>query len=93
MSFISWLRSGKQATHGRGWQHVASRSRQGLSPRRRPRLEALEDRCLLSGGVLDPTFGTGGVVSNVVGTGGDAEAVAIYSNPGTANDGKIVVAG
>jgi hypothetical protein len=43
--------------------------------------------------VLDPTFGTGGVVSNVVGTGGDAEAVAIYSNPGTANDGKIVVAG
>ena len=25
----------------------------------RPRLEALEDRCLLSAGALDPTFGSG----------------------------------
>jgi uncharacterized delta-60 repeat protein len=29
----------------------------------RPRLEALEDRCLLTAGVLDPTFGTGGIVN------------------------------
>jgi hypothetical protein len=33
----------------------------------RPRLEALEDRCLLSGGVLDPTFGSGGLVSTAAG--------------------------
>jgi uncharacterized delta-60 repeat protein len=29
----------------------------------RPRLEALEDRCLLSAGALDPTFGSGGTVT------------------------------
>jgi uncharacterized delta-60 repeat protein len=28
----------------------------------RPRLEALEDRCLLNAGALDPTFGNGGIV-------------------------------
>src|SRR5262249_8301499 len=32
----------------------------------RPRLEALEDRCLLSGGVLDPTFGSGGMLATDV---------------------------
>jgi uncharacterized delta-60 repeat protein len=43
--------------------------------------------------VLDPTFGTGGVVANLVGSGGEAQAVAISHNAGTANEGKIVVAG
>src|SRR5262249_32790137 len=38
-------------------------------PRRspyRPRLEALEDRRLLSAGALDPTFGSGGVVTTAL---------------------------
>jgi hypothetical protein len=30
-------------------------------------LERLEDRCLLSGGVLDPTFGSGGIVTTAIG--------------------------
>jgi uncharacterized delta-60 repeat protein len=65
-------------------------------PRRassRPRLEALEDRCLLSGGVLDPTFGSGGLVTTAIGSYARAFAVATYPNAGTANDGKIVAAG
>jgi uncharacterized delta-60 repeat protein len=65
-------------------------------PRRtsfRPRLEALEDRYLLSGGVLDPTFGSGGLVTTAVGSSARAFAVATYANEGTANDGKIVAAG
>jgi len=52
----------------------------------RPRLEALEDRCLPSGGVLDPTFGSGGLVSS---TAGGFEAMAVA----TASDGKVIVAG
>jgi len=51
----------------------------------RPRLEALEDRCLLSAGALDPTFGSGGIVNT--GPSGTAYAVALQT------DGKIVVAG
>jgi uncharacterized delta-60 repeat protein len=65
-------------------------------PRRtsfRPRLEALEDRCLLSGGGLDPTFGTAGLVTTAVGSSARAFAVTTYANEGTANDGKIVAAG
>jgi uncharacterized delta-60 repeat protein len=73
-----------------------SRSRPGR-PRLsiRPRLELLEDRCLPSGGVLDPTFGTNGVVTTNVASLNDsfADAVATYPKAGTANDGKIVVAG
>jgi uncharacterized delta-60 repeat protein len=52
----------------------------------RPRLEALDDRCLPSGGVLDPTFGTSGLVSS---TAGGFEALAVA----TESDGKVVVAG
>ena len=59
----------------------------------RPRLEALEDRCLPSGGVLDPTFGSGGLVNTTIGSGAAAYAVATYPSAGTANDGKIVVVG
>jgi uncharacterized delta-60 repeat protein len=51
----------------------------------RPRLEALEDRCLLSGGALDPTFGSGGMVTGSM-SGFPAPVVV---QP----DGKIVVAG
>jgi uncharacterized delta-60 repeat protein len=37
----------------------------------RPRLEALEDRYLLSAGVLDPTFGSGGIVTTALTKGND----------------------
>lgn len=59
-----------------------------------PRLEALEDRCLLSGGVLDPTFGKGGLVNTPVVPGNliSPRAVATYPQTGSANDGKIVLA-
>jgi uncharacterized delta-60 repeat protein len=54
----------------------------------RPRLESLEDRCLLSGGALDPTFGTGGIVTTAVGSNSSgAHAVVVQS------DGKIVAGG
>jgi uncharacterized delta-60 repeat protein len=46
-----------------------------VSPSRRPRLEVLEDRCLLSAGALDPTFGNGAgyvttSLTNATGMGG-----------------------
>jgi uncharacterized delta-60 repeat protein len=60
-------------------------------PSSRPRLEALEDRCLLSVGALDTTFNpTGsppGTVTTDPGGTDSANAVAIQS------DGKIVAAG
>lgn len=60
----------------------------------RPRLEALEDRCVLSGGVLDPTFGSGGMLATDVAgpQPNQANAVAVYQNAGT-DYGKIVAAG
>jgi uncharacterized delta-60 repeat protein len=55
----------------------------------RPRLEALEDRCLLSVDALDLTFGNGGkVTTDFLAPSDDvARAVAVQA------DGKIVVAG
>jgi uncharacterized delta-60 repeat protein len=77
-----------------GKRPSASRSRRAALVCRRgtafhqPRLEALEDRCLLSAGLLDPTFGTGGQVSTAVGANGSlANALAIQP------DGKIVAVG
>jgi uncharacterized delta-60 repeat protein len=59
-----------------------------------PRLEVLEDRCLLSGGVVDPTFGTAGIVTTSIGSADSALfAVATYPAVGTANDGKVVAVG
>jgi uncharacterized delta-60 repeat protein len=60
----------------------------------RPRLEPLEDRCLLSGGVLDPTFGTGGLVTTAIASiDYRSIAVATYPPEGTVNDRLIVAAG
>src|SRR5438132_5751404 len=57
-------------------------------------LEPLEDRCLLSAGALDPTFGSGGIVTtSFTDLGAGAAAVAIYHNQGPTNEGKIVAAG
>jgi uncharacterized delta-60 repeat protein len=67
-----------------------------MRARRQPRrtilrLEALEDRCLPSAGVLDPTFGSGGTVTTSFG--GDksfpADAEALVIQP----DGKSVAGG
>lgn len=53
-----------------------------------PRLEALEDRCLLNAGSLDPTFGNGaGYVTTSLGAGNSAATVLIQP------DGKILAAG
>jgi uncharacterized delta-60 repeat protein len=71
-----------------------SRQKRSTAPARRhssayrPRLEVLEDRCLLSAGVLDPTFGAGGIVTTSPGAAQDhASAMALQT------DGKIVVVG
>jgi uncharacterized delta-60 repeat protein len=56
----------------------------------RPQVEALEDRCLLSAGDLDPTFGNGaGYVTTSLSRGNDT-ANAVLIQPW---DGKIVVVG
>jgi hypothetical protein len=73
-------------------KHPSTTTAHNTRPRFRPRLEALEDRCLLSGGVLDPTFGSGGFVSTTVGGLGQADAVATYP-AGTANAGDVVAVG
>src|SRR5947209_5623443 len=62
-------------------------------PRRRPyrpRLEALEDRCLLSAGALDPAFGSGaGYVTTSLNSKSDDHAYSVAVQA----DGKIIAAG
>jgi uncharacterized delta-60 repeat protein len=56
----------------------------------RPRLEALEDRCLLSAGALDPTFGAGaGYLTTALSSGTTDQAKQVLLQP----SGNIVVAG
>jgi uncharacterized delta-60 repeat protein len=96
MFYTRWLHNLKSAWYfnsrsGNGRRLPRSRPAAGF----RPQLESLEDRCLLSGGVLDPTFGTGGLVTTNLGTQNESfdYAVAVYHNQGAANEGKIVAAG
>src|SRR5262249_4515439 len=91
MVFLTWLRA--QLPSGRRRRRRGTR--RPAAPHFRPTLELLENRCLPSGGVLDPTFGSGGLVGTNVGALNDsyAYAVATYPNAGTANDGKVVAAG
>ena len=70
---------------------VAPSQRRAL--RFRPRLEALEDRCVPSAGALDTSFGSGGGVTTPIGSQALAYAVTVYPNAGTVNDSKIVAAG
>src|SRR5262249_26343044 len=89
MQTFSWLRKQLGSSH----QRLKGRaSRTKPAPRVRLRLEPLEGRLVPAGGVLDPTFGTAGVagslLDNLV-----PGAVTTYPQAGTANDGKIVVAG
>src|SRR5262249_52429241 len=61
-------------------------------PRRgsyRLRLEALEDRRLLSAGALDPTFGSGGVVTTLLNSRSTDRAYSVAVQP----DGKIIAVG
>jgi uncharacterized delta-60 repeat protein len=58
-----------------------------LPPSRRPRLEVLEDRCLLNAGALDTTFGSGGIVTTSL-TGEDTGRAMVIQP-----DGKIVGSG
>src|SRR3954447_24374643 len=92
MRLYSWLWE-RNGTNGLAQSARARQSKSRPTPRTHFQVEALEDRCLLSGGVLDPTFGSGGVVTTTVGTYSRAFAVATYANGGTSNDGKIVAAG
>src|SRR5262245_27642884 len=71
-----------------------SLSPRSRSPRRnrfaRPQLEVLEDRCLLSAGQLDPTFGLGGkVTTDIGGVTQDRTRDLVVSQP----DGKAVLVG
>jgi uncharacterized delta-60 repeat protein len=53
-------------------------------------MEILEDRCLLSAGQLDPTFGSGGIATTNFGNNLSTASSAIALQPA---DGKIVEAG
>src|SRR5438874_7251503 len=53
----------------------------------RPRLEALEERCVPSAGELDTTFGTGGTATYSFGGTNALHDVAVQS------DGKVVTVG
>lgn len=89
MPWTTWLPTWRVASPRTG-----SHRNPGTSPRRTSlAVEPLEDRCLLAGGVLDPTFGAAGLVSTNLGSDARAFAVATYPNMGNANDGKIVAAG
>jgi uncharacterized delta-60 repeat protein len=56
----------------------------------RPHIEGLEDRCLLSAGALDSTFGNGaGYVTTSLSSGNDIARVALIQPA----DGKVVVTG
>jgi uncharacterized delta-60 repeat protein len=78
---------------GYGWRRRARPPRRDTGTetngRFRPQIDALEDRCLLSAGALDTTFGGTGVVTTSLGKSG-ASADAVLIQPW---DGKIVVAG
>jgi uncharacterized delta-60 repeat protein len=78
------------ALSGKASQRPATRRRPAFHrPSHRPRLEALEDRCLLSAGALDTTFGNGaGYVTTSISSGNDIARVALIQP-----DGKIVATG
>jgi uncharacterized delta-60 repeat protein len=66
----------------------------GQAQKYRPSLTELEDRCLLSPGALDTTFGSSGLITGTSGTFVPNNGLGVYSNTGTnpATDGKIVIA-
>ena len=74
------------------WPFTSDKTRQVKTARRarssfRPRLEALEDRCVPSAGALDLTFGAGYVTTSL--SGGRDTAYSVLVQP----DGKILATG
>jgi uncharacterized delta-60 repeat protein len=69
------------------FSHRTRRPSAARSPHFRPQVDVLEDRCLLSAGALDTTFGNG---AGYVTTAGASNGNAVLIQPW---DGKIVVAG
>jgi uncharacterized delta-60 repeat protein len=55
----------------------------------RPRLEGLEDRCLLNAGALDPTFNPNGTLPGTLTNPAQGEGTAVLVQP----SGNLVVAG
>jgi uncharacterized delta-60 repeat protein len=75
------------------WSYLFNRKTKAPQPPRRkvrPSIEPLEERALLTAGLLDPTFGTNGLVSTGFQAVGQAVAVDHSGGP---TDGDIVVAG
>jgi uncharacterized delta-60 repeat protein len=83
MTLFSWLRGTAAKSPGRP-------RRPSEAQRRRPALEILEDRCLLSAGQLDPTFGNGGKVITDILASSEDQVAALAVSP---TDGKTVVVG
>jgi uncharacterized delta-60 repeat protein len=71
------------------WFRSARQTRSARPDRFCPRLEALEDRCLLSAGALDPTFGSGAGYVTTAPSKTFSAATAALIQP----DGKIIAAG
>jgi uncharacterized delta-60 repeat protein len=76
------------------WFRTSAKNRRVTSaqPHRspyRPRLEPLEDRCLMSAGALDPTFGAGGIVTTSLSQKTNDYGHRVAVQP----DGKILVVG
>src|SRR6516165_11995466 len=94
MQLLSWLRK-RIGVNRVAWARRQT-SHGGLASRARPGLELLEDRCLMSAGALDPTFGSGGVANpagtNFHGSAG-AAGLAVYSNAAAATAGDVLAAG
>jgi uncharacterized delta-60 repeat protein len=70
-----------------------SKPAQRLSVSYKPSLDALEDRCLLSAGALDPTFGTGAGYVTTALSGNKSEAYDNVFSVLLQNDGKIIAVG
>jgi streptogramin lyase len=74
------------------WPHSPRRARRAQPPRRRPALEALEDRCLLSGFVYEyPPLNPPG--SNPVGITAGPDYNLWFTEPGTNHIGRIASIG
>ena len=81
MWFSSWLRNRTVSRKHRPANHF------------RPRLEALEDRCLMSAGALDTTFNPTGSPPGTVTTSMGAASNSYAKSVAIQADGKIVAAG
>ena len=78
----------------------SSRKAQRTAPARRPsayrpRLEALEDRCLLNAGFLDPTFGTAGagLVTTAIASINNSGGQGLGQRALIQSDGKVLAIG